>query len=143
MYVMTRAVMTDSQCQIATMECLNEAAFVCSKVRIWRVATRFATTGYHMDVMTATFHAMVETQDPMVAIARMMVCKVHYAEVDYQCEIAAADGVKRDTITPNVMHVIAQAVITDCQCQIATTLDCSDVTTQYSMTRHASADCQR
>jgi hypothetical protein len=58
-----------------TINCLNEAVFGCSKVY---VATRHAITGHYtnQDVMTAMYRAMVGTRDPMVAIPRVMACKI-------------------------------------------------------------------
>jgi hypothetical protein len=86
----------------AKMDCLNEAVFGCSKVC---VATRFAITGHYTNqhVMAAMCRVMAGTGDPMVAILRVMACKICHAEADYHCEVAMAAAVKQGAITRVVM----------------------------------------
>ena len=78
------------------------------------MASRHAITGHYInyDVIVAMYRAMFGTANSMVAILRVMVCKIRHVEEDYQGRVAMDAAVNRDAITRNVM---VQGVMPDCQ----------------------------
>ena len=103
--------------QDEAMDYFDETVLGCSKVGNWRLATRYAITGYYINqvVMTAMYRAMVGERDPMVALARVMACELEnrYAKADYHYEIAVE--AKRDAMTRDVK---AQDVMMARDCQL-------------------------
>ena len=78
--------------QDATLDCLVEAVFGCSKAGNRGEKSRHAKI-VHYIIWGAMFLVMMEAQVP---VAR-------HPEADYQCELAMTAAVKRDAMAQNVM----------------------------------------